>query len=295
MDNIEIAFDKIADKLALWFDQIVLSIPNLILFFLCLWVGLRIIKLLKKAVKKLLLKGTRNAAVNNLLFNFASAIFYLLLIVLLLSILGLQKPVTAVLASAGVAGLAVGLALQDPLMNIFSGVIMGFKALFLVGDYIETNNLRGSVEEIGLRFTTIKELSGEVIHIPNKMIVQQPLKNYSTAQIRRISVNCGIAYGSDLLKVRTLVLESLKKVDVTLQELPYEFIYTEFAASSINFQARFWINATNVWQGLHAKSEAMIEIKKCFDVNDITIPFPIQTVEFSEDNLAESNFLGVRN
>lgn len=295
MDYLKNAFLEILVKLQSWLDHLVLSIPNLILFFLSLWVGIKLIKLLKRYVKKLLARTTKTESVNQLILNVISAFFYLILAIILLSILGLQKPITAVLASAGVAGLAVGLALQDPLMNIFSGVIMGFKALFRVGDYIESNNLRGSVEEIGLRYTTIKEVSGEYIHIPNKMIVQQPLKNYSTAQTRRIGVNCGVAYGSNLDEVRALVLKSVASLDVSLNDMPFEFIYTEFAASSINFQARFWINATNIWQGLHAKSEAIMDIKKRFDEHGITIPFPIQTLELSESMLKDGKFIGFQN
>lgn len=280
MAELSESIQLLISKLYAWVDQIVLSIPNLILLFITLFIGMKLIKIVRKLIRKISSRKIVNIGVQNLVNNIAAVILYLVLLLLLLTILGLKGPITTILASAGVMGLAVGLALQDPLMNLFSGVIMSLQQIFNIGDFIETNGYVGAVQEVSLKSTIVRTLSGEEVSIPNKMVLQNPVKNFTTNGVRRVEVVCGISYGEDLKKVKQLVLDAIRPMAIDTVERPVEFIYTSFGDSSINFQLRFWTNPESVWHFLEAKSNAIIKIKEVFDEHNVVIPFPIRTLDF---------------
>lgn len=280
-DRFTESFSLISVKIFQWVDKMVLSLPNLILVLVALLVGLKLIKLANKLIARLVIKSVpKSKGVQNLVKNVGSFFFYIALGILLLSILGLKGTVTTVLASAGVAGLALGLALQDPLMNLFSGIIMSVKHVFDVGDLIESNGFMGEVIGISLKNTEIRMMSGEEVHIPNKLVLQNPVKNFSTTDLRRVDFTCGISYAEDLEFVKRVTMEAVGPLALNNIERPLEFIYTNFGDSSIDFQVRFWTNAQDVWQYLDAKSNAIMKVRSAFNEHNITIPFPIRTLDF---------------
>ena len=280
MAQISESFTLLGEKLYSWLDQIVLSLPNMFLVFATIIIGLRLIRFGQRVVNKLLVKRLKNKALQNLVNNIVVIIFYIFLILVILVILGLEKPITALLASAGVIGLALGLALQDPMMNIFSGAIMSVRSAFEIGDLVETNGFVGSVQEITLKSTILILQSGEVVNIPNKLVLQSPIKNYTTNALRRIEIRCGISYAENLNHVKDVVSEAIKDLAYDTTTRPVEFIFSEFGDSSINFQARFWVKPINMYDYLSYKSIAIINIKAAFDREGITIPFPIRTLDF---------------
>lgn len=272
----------ITDKLSSWFDQLVLSLPNLILAAVLLVAGLFIIRMSKKRIGKISTRLSSKIALQRLIANVIRVMLFIFLIILILAVLGLSKSVTTILASAGVMGLAVGLALQDPLMNFFSGVIMSVKTSFNIGDFIESNGHIGSVQNISLRNTQIRTLTGEEVSIPNKMVLQNPVKNMSTNGTRRVDIICGVGYGSDLRKVKEIAMAAVDDIAFKGENIarPVEFLFTGFGDSAINFQLRFWTNPENVFQFLDLKSEGIMRIKQAFDREKINIPFPIRTLDF---------------
>jgi len=278
--NLNQSWTLLSEKIFAWLDSIVLSLPNLVLVILAVLLGKRIIKMANQLTAKIAERQTPNIGVRNLIKNVTSVILHLGLIVVLLTILGLEGTVTTVLASAGVAGLALGLALQDPLMNLFSGIIMSVKHVFEVGDFIETNGFTGKVQDISLKSTVVRMLTGEEVNIPNKLVLQAPVKNFTTSGLRRIDLTCGISYGDDLERVKEIATQAIRPLATDQVIRPVEFIYTNFGDSSINFQLRFWSNPADAWEFLDTKSNAIIALKKAFDQNEISIPFPIRTLDF---------------
>jgi small conductance mechanosensitive channel len=202
---------------------------------------------------------------------------------LILGILNLDKTLNTVLAGAGVAGLAVGLALQGALANTYSGIVLSYVKYIKFGDWIETNDYEGEVVDIDLRAVTIKQVDNNLVYIPNKMVVENPIKNYSTTAQSRVILECGVAYDSDLNTVRDLVKKTIAdNFDVVENKEDVLFLYREFGDSSINFETRFWIDSTSALEVAKAKTEAMILIKAAFDENGIEIPFPIRTLDMPE-------------
>lgn len=280
INHLSLSMQLLTEKIYSWLDHIVLSLPNFILVIVCLLIGLKLIKFGKRLIRNVASKTVENIGVQNLINNIGSIFLYITLFIILLSILGLKGPITTVLASAGVAGLALGLALQDPLMNLFSGIIMSVKHVFSQGDFIESNGFVGSVQEVSLKSTVLRTLSGEEVNIPNKLVLQNPVKNFTTNGVRRVEFTCGVSYAEDLDAVKSIAMKAIRPLAIDTVERPVEFIYTGFGGSSIDFQIRFWTNPDTVWQYLEAKSTAIVLLKKAFDQNDITIPFPIRTLDF---------------
>lgn len=119
------------------------------------------------------------------------------------------------------------------------------------------------------------------MYIPNKLVLENPIKNFSTTAQSRVILGSGVEYASDLEFVRDLVLGTIfERFAAVESKEEVIFLYTEFGDSSINFEVRFWIDSTSALEVLRARTEAIIAIKKAFDENDVNIPFPIRTLDF---------------
>ncbi len=280
-DQFSESFQKLVKKMESWLDSIVLGLPNFILAAIVLAISIVIAKNLKKVAQRGLARTGANKTVTGLLSNMLVAVFMLISIFIILNILDLSDALTALLGTAGVAGLAVGLALQDPLVNLFSGVLMSVRDYYKIGDLVETNNYFGKIQKINLRSTIILSPKGQEIIIPNKEVLQSPLINYTHNGRRRIDITCGVAYGDDLEKVKKIAIKAIENSGLDIRESkPIEFYYTGFGGSSIDFIIRFWKNITAQSDYLAAQSVAIMALKKAFDENGITIPFPITTLDF---------------
>jgi len=280
LGQISTSVQKLFEKLSNWLDSIILIIPNVLLAAIVMTVSIFLARFVNRYVRKILRRISSNVTVNGVLSNVATAGFLLLMLFVVLDILELQTALTSLLAGAGVAGLAIGLALQEPLINIFSGILMSVKSLYNVGDLVETNGYFGVIEEISLRATLLRTPLGQEVSIPNKMVIQSPLENFTNTCERRIVLNCGISYGEDLERVKTIAIQAIKDHCSFDESRGVEFFYTGFGNSSIDFILRFWIKKCRQVDFLKSRSDAVIGLKKAFDQNGITIPFPIRTLDF---------------
>lgn len=271
---------NLTDKLKGWLNTAIINLPDLILAAIVLIVGIFLTRRIRSYFLKLIGRFSKQITVNRLLANLATAIFFLGILFIVLSILGLDTALTTLLGTAGVAGLAVGLALQDPIVNLFSGVMMTARTFFKIGDLVETNGFTGIIEKISLRSTVLKTFQGQEVVLPNKDVYQNPLKNYSVSGERRVDLSCGVSYGDDLKVVKEVAVQAIESVVERNEQKPVEFFYTDFGDSSINFNLRFWLRHTSQKTYLQAQSESIMALKLAFDKNDITIPFPIRTLDF---------------
>jgi len=275
------AYNLLLEKLIGWFNTIVQNIPNLVLATVVLITAYFVAKYTNKFVNKLISKRVKQDSISNMIAKIASVVIVLAGLFLALGILNLSKTLTSLLAGAGVAGLAIGLALQGTLSNTFAGVVLSFRKNIQIGNWVETSGYSGQVIDINLKDFTIKEADNNMVIIPNKTILENPLKNYSLTSRMRVVIECGVGYESDLEKVekltKTTIANSFEQVNESEE---VEFYYTEYGGSSINYLLRFWIDAESALEKLRAKSKAIIEIKKAYDKENINIPFPIRTLQF---------------
>lgn len=276
------ALGNLIEKLKGWFNAIIENIPNFLLAILVMIASYYAAKHISKFVARLVGKKVQQDSVKYAIARVSSVIIVCLGLFIALGVMNLGKALTSLLAGAGVVGLAIGLALQGTLANTFAGLLLSFRKKIQIGNWVETTGYSGEVIDINLRDFTLKEADNNMVIIPNKTILENPLKNYSLTTKMRIFLECGVGYESDLEKVQQLTKETIANTfDQIKSSDDVEFYYTEFGDSSINYLCRFWIDAESMLEKLRAKTKAIIEIKKAYDKEGINIPFPIRTLEFN--------------
>lgn len=272
-------YDVIVEKLSNWVLDIVKMLPNLALAALIFVLGLFLSKGLKRLAARLISKISGQKSLNNLFSSFIHVLGICVTIFATLSILKLEKAVASLLAGAGIFGLALAFAFQDIFANFVSGIFITLRRPIRIGDVVKLHDYMGKIEDINLRDTVVLTFQGQQVIIPNKDVFQNPIENYSLLGKRRLDLVVGVSYGDDLEKVKTIVLEAVQPISVRTDD-EITFFYDEFSDSSINFEVRIWINSPEQPIWLQGRSEAIMYIKKAFDENNITIPFPIRTLDF---------------
>jgi len=277
-EQLNSSWSNLVDKLGGWLDSIIVNLPNLLIAILVFVIAYWLARNLQGWTNKYLRKIIRQPSIRSLLANVVSILTIILGLFLALTILNLDGTLKSLLAGAGVAGLAISLALQGTLSNTFSGLFIAIKDEVNLGDWIETNGYSGKVVEIDLRNTKIKESDNNIVVLPNKMILENPFKNYGLTKRIRTTITCGVDYDSNLPEVKKTAIKAMKELYPPESGEKIEFYYTDFGGSSIDFSLRFWVNAQESLTAMEVKSEAIIRLKETFDKENIGIPFPVQTV-----------------
>ena len=281
--NIQKSINGVWEKLAEWLDSIILNLPNFILAILVFALFIVASKYIGQLVGKVFLYKVKQDSIREITIKILKVVIIAVGFFVALGLLNLNTVLTSVLAGAGVVGLAIGLALQGTLNNTFSGIMLSFLPELQIGDWIENDGYAGMVVEINLRSIVLKEADNNLVVIPNSQLIDAPFKNFTTTVRSRVMVDCGVAYDSDLEMVRDLTIETIAKLFPQNNKEEVEFMYKEFGDSSINFVVRFWTNVSKNRDVLLARSQAIIGIKKAYDAHAINIPFPIRTIDFSNN------------
>jgi len=277
-EQLNSSWSHLLEKLSGWLDSVIVNLPNLLIALLVFVFAYWLSGNLQGWTNKSLRKVIRQPSIRSLVANVVSIMTIIIGLILALSILNLEGTLKSLLAGAGVAGLAISLALQGTLSNTFSGLFIAIKDEINIGDWIETNGFSGKVVEIDLRNTKVKESDNNIVVVPNKLILDKPFKNYGLTKRIRTNITCGVGYESDLDTVKRIAIEAITELYPTNKGEKVEFYYTDFGGSSIDFLLRFWVDAQESLTDLEVKSSAIMKIKKTFDENNINIPFPIRTI-----------------
>ena len=275
-------WSKLILKIEGWWDAVILRLPNLAVAILVMVIFYFIAKGISSLLRRVFRKYLGNQSVRRIIIKVVFAFILFIGFFIALGVMDLDKALTSLLAGAGVVALAIGLALQGTLSNTFSGIMLSFLPKIKIGDYIETENHGGFVHEISLRNLVLRRPDNHYVIMPNSKFIEEPFVNFSLAPRSRITVTCGIAYGSDLRKVEELVREA---IGGNFEQRPgerIEFYFLEFADSSINFMVRFWADFVKKSQMYQAQHEAILLINDIFKDHYINIPFPIRTLDVSD-------------
>ncbi len=283
---------NITDKLENWWNLFLNNLPNLAIAIIVLVISFFLSRFIYKITLKLVRKQVEQDSVTKLIARITATLVVLAGLFLALSALNLGKSVTGLLTGAGISGIIIGLALQGTLSNTIAGIVLSFRKNVRLGNWIETNNFSGEVIDITLNYLVLKESDNNIVIIPNKMVMENPFKNYSLTTKMRVVIECGVGYESDLDEVVKITKNVISK-RYNQKEIgeETEFYFTEFGNSSINFMARFWIYGKSGLEILKARSNMIIELKKAFDEHNINIPFPIRTLHINNEN----NTLNLKN
>ncbi len=267
-------------ELERWAFAGIKMLPKLAVAFIVFFLFLKTGYYFRKLSDRILVKVSDNTAVVRMLSGISYLLFITIGLFLALSILDLDKTVTSLLAGAGVIGLAIGFAFQEIASNFISGVFIAFRRPYKLGDIISLEQFTGTITEINMRTTSITTFQGLEVMVPNKDMFTKALINYTSTPIRRVDVAVGVTYDANLRFVKEVTEKALEKLPGRLKEEKIDIFFQEFGDSSINFEARVWINYRGAKDYLEARDEAIILIKEAFDQNNIIIPFPIRTLEW---------------
>ena len=230
--------------IAHWIDLLVEQGAHLgwilIKAFLVFIIGRLAISLINKLVEKILLKRNIDPSVKSFIGSLVHVVLMILLIVSVVGVLGVQtSSFAALLASAGVA---IGMALSGNLSNFAGGLIILVFKPYKVGDFIEAQDVSGTVKEIQIFHTVLVTTDNKVIYIPNGSLSSGVVINYSYQTVRRVEWTFGVEYGSDYEHVKRVLDELIAQDTRILHEPAEPFVaMSQLADSSINFVVRVWV------------------------------------------------------
>jgi small-conductance mechanosensitive channel len=278
--DINKALQLIETKLAVWMREFVRMLPNLLLAVFVIVLGFYLSKLIQRFAKRIIGKLSHGSVINNLFSSFIYIVCVGVTLFIALSILKLDKALTSLLAGAGLVGLALAFAFQDIAANFMSGILITVRRPLRVGDIVKVHDYMGKVHSITLRDTVVLTFQGQMVIIPNKEVLQNPIENFSLLGKRRMDLTIGVSYGEDLQKVRDVTLSAVSGISGLSPTDKTSLFFEEFADSSINFSLRIWAATPEQPDYLRVRSEAIMKIKQAYDEAGIVIPFPIRTLDF---------------
>ena len=209
---------------------------------------------------------------------------FVVIVVVLVTSQNLGFNVTGLIASLSIGGLAVGLAAQDTLANLFGAVAVLMDKPFKVGDRIQLDTVDGTVEAIGFRSTRVRNLDGHLVTIPNKTMGNATIINISARPNIKTVMNIGVTYDTPAEKVQRAmtILEEVLKPHPKTADLIISF--NKFESSSLNILVVHWWNSTDFKEYLLQFQLLNLEIKRRFDAEGINFAFPTQTVYLKQDS-----------
>ena len=237
-------------------------------------VGRFLVSLLNKLLTKALERRNIDPTIKTFLQSFVNILLTVLLIVAVVSALGINTTsFAALLASVGVAA---GMALSGNLSNFAGGLIILLLKPFKVGDYVEAQNMAGTVDGIQIFHTVLRTVDNKVIYLPNGALSGGNIVNYSQQTHRRVDIPVSVEYGQDVEQVRQVLLELFKQDERILNEPAAPFVaLSKLGDSSVDLTIRLWVKASDYWDVFFQTQE---RIYTEFNKRGISFPFPQITV-----------------
>lgn len=270
--------DKITALIEQISDGIQAHIGTITVIILAIVIGLWLVKKISRMAENQMDKRGLDASLKPFLRSVIRAALYLFLFISVASFAGIK--VTSFIAVLGAFSFAAGLALQGSLANFAGGVLILILRPFKVGDYIHTADHDGIVREIQIFYTYITTFQNQEVMIPNGSLSNNSLTNFSYHKTRRIDLVFGIGYGDSMPQARKSI-ESVLTENPIFLKTPAPQIYVEtLNDSSVDFKVWVWVNSADYWPAIHCITE---DVKKAFDRDGVSVPFPQRDVHVIKD------------
>ena len=235
---------------------------------LIMFIGFKIARVIAKLYEKSRAAAKLNKTVRNFLKNIIKIALYVSVVIVALIVLGFELSVfSAAIASLGVT---IGLALQGGLSNIAGGVmVVAFKP-FELGDYIETSDIDGTVTDIGIFYTTLTTPDNKKVVVPNGIISNSVVTNYSAHETRRIDFDFAISFDTSIDDAKRVLMACAKSDERVLTDPAPRVVIVAHGENSVTIQLRVWINNADYWD---VNFDMLELVKKTFDDTGIEIPY----------------------
>lgn len=185
------------------------------------------------------------------------------------------------LGAMGIISIAVGFAFKDIFENFFAGILLLWRFPFEQGDFIECEGIQGRVEDVTVRMTQIRKVSGELVVVPNSFLFMNPVEVLTNLNRRRVSIIAGVAYGEQVPQAVAVIEQALRRCTTVRQDQPLEIFPQAFGASSIDIEVTWWTDPRPL-DIRRSRGEVVTAIKGALDEAGIEIPFPYRTLTFKE-------------
>ena len=244
--------------------------------------GLIAIRVIVKIARKIMAKSGVDRAV----MGFASSLIKSIIILIMVFLVGyfIGVPITALVAIVGAVTVALGLALQGSLANIASGIVIAITKPFVEGDFIDTGGVSGKVREIKLFNTELVTIDNKKIFIPNGVVANNHITNFTNQKDRMIEMIIPISYSENIDKVKEVLLDvAIANPKVHSEPLPIIRLHA-YSDSSLDIIFRVWVNTAEYWEVYWDIRESIVA---AFNKNEISIPFNKLDVHLVNDNIDE--------
>ncbi|MCJ7933493.1 MAG: mechanosensitive ion channel family protein [Chryseobacterium sp.] len=271
LNNIQQHWDTLLSSVISWAPRVITAVISAVLIYL---IGSWLIRMIKKLVEKAFKKRNMEASLQLFLLNIINWGLNILLFIVVVTQLGVQT--SAFVAMIGAAGLAVGLALQGSLTNFAGGILILLLKPFKIGDFISTNSgVSGTVQAIDIFHTKLITPQNQLIVIPNGVVSNNSITNFTQLGTRRTSLDIGVAYDADLRKTKDILMNVIKNNQYALSTPAPQVVVTELGDSAVNVSVRVSTFTENFWA---MNEELIISCKEALDQAGISIPFPQRDV-----------------
>ena len=241
---------------------------NVLSALLVLVIGLLVIRIVMRLVKKALEKSKLEKAAHTLIVSLSRVAMYVLLALSVASSLGID--VTGVVALASVLTLAVSLSLQNALTNVMGGFTLLSTHPFHSGDFVEVAGQSGTVREINMTYTKLITPDNKVVSIPNSAVVAAQIVNYSAEDTRRVEVCVSASYDAPTQKVIDALVLAGTVDNALLNPAPVAYI-TAYGESAISYSLRVWVKTADYWDVYFLVNQ---RVKQIFDEQGIAMTYP---------------------
>ncbi|MBS6395718.1 MAG: mechanosensitive ion channel [Clostridiales bacterium] len=265
------------NKLELLWPSILEAGMSLVWSLIFLIVGLKVIKLVRKVVRRALDRSGVDTGVVQFLDAFLKITAYAVLILAMLARFGIQT--TSFITILGSAGVAIGLSLQGSLANFAGGILILVLKPFTVGDYINACGCDGTVSEISLFATTLHTTDNRNVVIPNGTLSNSNIVNFSANETRRVDMSVDVAYNSDLKRAQEIIRGILDQDERVLRDPAYVVAVDNLGDSGITILIRPWVRSEDYWD---VKWSTLERVHDRLNEEGIDIPFPQMTVHIEE-------------
>lgn len=255
----------ILDKFIEWCASTV----GTIVWALIVWIiGKKILKALLKVLGKALDRSRLDEGVTKFMLSLSRFAGNVVLVIMIIDILGFDT--TSFIAVLGSAGIALGMSLQGSLANVAGGILILLFKPFAVGDYIVAGGYEGNVTTIDLLYTKLITIDNKTVTIPNGTLSNSSIVNVASQPQRRLDIQIGIGYSSDLKLAKKLLLDAMNKQSGVLTDKDIMVVVKSLDDSCVTLETRCWVMTSDYWNVRFALLEGY---KETFDDNGIEIPF----------------------
>ena len=251
---------------------------------LLLIVGMSLSKWLGRLLTRMLVRFGQERILTQFLGNIVRAIGLIVVFLAALDVIGV--PTTSLLTVVGAVGLGMGLAMQNSLSNIASGVMLIMLRPFRAGDEVQVASLNGIVDQVRIFQTVLRTFDNRVIILPNSLITTAPITNFTARDRRRIDLTIGIGYGDDLRAARETLIAAASSNERVLKDPAPDVMVSALADSSVNLVLRAWVTTRDF---AAVKSELLESALIALGEHGVTIPFPQQDLHVFHHGVADAN------